>query len=120
VIAALALFFLPPMLLGIGGDDDGASPSPSIAASPSPTATASPSPSPSPTPLVYVVQSGDTLSEIAARFNVSLDDLIAANQETVPNPDDIRVGDQLIIPTPPPDDIPAASPSADPVASPSG
>jgi nucleoid-associated protein YgaU len=118
VIAALALFFIPPMLLGLGGDD-GPSPSPSIAASPSATAAASPSPSPSPTPLVYVVQSGDTLSKIAAQFGVSLDDLIAANQETIPNPDNIQVGDQLVIPTPAPDVIPGASPSAGASASPS-
>jgi hypothetical protein len=113
-IAALALFFIPPMLLGLGGDGDDGSPTPSASATASPTARPSPSPSPSPTPLVYVVQSGDTLSKIAAQFGVSLDDLIAANAETVPDPNNIKVGDQIVIPTAPPDEIPNASPSPSP------
>lgn len=116
-IAAIALFTIPPMLLGLGGDDSGSTPRPSASSTSSPTVAPSPSPSPSPTPLVYVVQSGDTLSKIAAQFGVSLDDLIAANAETIPDPDNIRVGDELIIPTAPPDEIPNdASPS--PAASP--
>jgi LysM repeat protein len=116
-IAAIALFTIPPMLLGLGGDEDGTTPRPSASSTASPTVAPSPSPSPSPTPLVYVIQSGDTLSKIAAQFGVSLDDLIAANAETIPDPDNIQVGDQLIIPTTPPDEIPNdASPS--PAASP--
>jgi LysM repeat protein len=34
---------------------------------------------------VYIVQAGDTLSFIASRFNVSLNDLIAANPSINPN-----------------------------------
>lgn len=44
----------------------------------------------------YTVQAGDTLAEIAAKFNVSLDALAAANNIT--DPDRIEVGDVLIIP----------------------
>ncbi len=45
---------------------------------------------------VYIVQSGDTLSGIAARFNISVNDLIAANPSA--NPNDLAVGQQLVIP----------------------
>jgi murein DD-endopeptidase MepM/ murein hydrolase activator NlpD len=45
---------------------------------------------------VYVVQSGDTLWEIAQRFRVSLDDLTQANP--MANPGAIQAGDRLIIP----------------------
>ena len=33
----------------------------------------------------YVVQPGDTLSKIAVRFNISVEDLTAANEITNPN-----------------------------------
>lgn len=110
-VAALALFFVPPMLLDLGSQAPASpSPSPTLA---SPSAPASPTPTPAPTPLVYVVQSGDTLSKIAKRFGVSLDALIEANKDRIPNPDRIDVGDQIVIPTPPPDVIPGEpSPNA--------
>jgi murein DD-endopeptidase MepM/ murein hydrolase activator NlpD len=44
---------------------------------------------------VYIVQSGDTLWDIAQRFNVSLVDLQNANPSAVQN---LYAGDQLIIP----------------------
>src|SRR3990172_1968120 len=45
---------------------------------------------------VYIVQSGDTLSYIASRFNVSVNDLIAANPSVDPN--FLSEGQQLVIP----------------------
>jgi len=45
---------------------------------------------------VYIVQPGDTLSLIASRFNVSLNDLIEANPAI--NPDILSEGQQIIIP----------------------
>jgi murein DD-endopeptidase MepM/ murein hydrolase activator NlpD len=45
---------------------------------------------------VYVVQEGDTLWEIAARFRVSVDELQLANNIT--NANQLAVGNQLIIP----------------------
>ncbi|NJC96208.1 MAG: hypothetical protein C3F07_05290 [Anaerolineales bacterium] len=45
---------------------------------------------------VYIIQSGDTLSFIAARFNVSLDELIAANPSI--NPNFLSEGQQVVIP----------------------
>ena len=45
---------------------------------------------------VYIVQSGDTLYNIALRFNISVNDLIAANPSVDPN--SLAVGQQLVIP----------------------
>ncbi len=45
---------------------------------------------------VYVVQSGDTLSAIAVRFGVSLDDLVGANP--IADPNALKIGEELAIP----------------------
>ncbi len=45
---------------------------------------------------VYIVQSGDTLSYIASRFNVTLDELLGANPTLDPNI--LSPGQQIIIP----------------------
>jgi len=45
---------------------------------------------------IYVVQPGDTLSAIAARFNVSLSDLMGANN--ISDPNQLSAGQQLVIP----------------------
>lgn len=58
-----------------------------------------------PTGSTYVVKSGDTLSEIAKRFNTSVDALVSLNG--IRNPDIIQVGQQIkvngtgTVPTPP-------------------
>jgi hypothetical protein len=44
----------------------------------------------------YVIVAGDTLSEIAKRFDTSVDVLVKAN--AIENPDMIRVGETLLIP----------------------
>jgi LysM repeat protein len=46
----------------------------------------------------YTIQSGDTLSEIAQIFGVSVDDLISFN--AISNPDAIQLGQVLKIPSP--------------------
>ena len=58
-----------------------------------PTRTPAP---PSPTPVFYIVQTGDTLSTIAAKFGVTMQALIDANGITDARV--IRVGTRLIIP----------------------
>jgi murein DD-endopeptidase MepM/ murein hydrolase activator NlpD len=45
---------------------------------------------------IYIVQADDTLNDIAGRFGVSTEDLIAANQ--LANPDILSAGMQLVIP----------------------
>ena len=42
-------------------------------------------PLPTPTPFTYTIQRGDTISSIALKFGVSMDDLLAANPEISPN-----------------------------------
>lgn len=102
-IAAAALFFLPPMFLGLGDGGD-ASPTPTTAPSGEPTAPASPTPTPAPTPTVYVVASGDTLSKIAASFGITVEELLAANPQ-ITDPNKIQIGDQIVIPQPEPSEI---------------
>ena len=45
--------------------------------------------------IVYTVASGDVLSGIAPRFNVTIDEIVQWNN--LPNPDLIRVGQKLTI-----------------------
>ncbi len=54
-------------------------------------------PLPSPTPFTYVIQKNDTLSEIAERFGVSIDDLQAANPQISANA--MPIGEVLLIPS---------------------
>lgn len=58
-----------------------------------------PGPAPAPAaPRAYIVQAGDTLSGIAAQFNLSQDALQAANP-TITDPNLIYAGQTLVIPT---------------------
>lgn len=83
-----------------------ASPTPTLAATATLTPTLAvtdtpvpPSPTPEPPPpRTYVVQPGDTLRSIAADFDVSVDDLLNANNLTREEGDDLRPGQELIIP----------------------
>jgi LysM repeat protein len=62
-------------------------------------ATRSPSPIPSSTPpklVTYTVKEGDTLSGIAQAYDISLEDLIGAND--LANPDFLQIGQTLVIP----------------------
>lgn len=116
LIAAVALFFLPA-LLGIG--NPAATPGATGSAAPStgsagPTTEASPTDVPVPTQQVYVVQQGDTMSKIANRFGVPLQTLIDANKATIPDPNKIKIGDQVIIPAAAPTTLPGAGASASP------
>jgi LysM repeat protein len=61
------------------------------------TATAAPTVTPTPgASRKYIVESGDTLSAIASKFDVSVNDLVAANKLT--NVDILSLGQELIIP----------------------
>ena len=63
-----------------------------IIVSATPASAQTPTPPPGP---VYIVQSGDTLWDIAIRFNVTVADIMAANNMVS---QDIFVGNQLVIP----------------------
>lgn len=94
---------------------------PAVVLTPFATSTLSPSrtpeglvaaetPLPSPTPFTYTVQSGDTISSIALKFGVSIDDLQAANPEIPPNA--MSIGQVLRIPSNP------ENPSGEPTPTP--
>jgi len=55
-------------------------------------------PLPTSTPQIYIVESGDTISEIAEKFKIPQTDLIAANPDV--NPNTLTIGQTLIIPDP--------------------
>lgn len=67
-------------------------------------------PLPSPTPFTYTVQTGDTMSQVAEKFGVSLDDLQAANPEVSANA--MSVGQVIKIPSNP--DNPSGEPTPTP------
>jgi LysM repeat protein len=113
IIAAIALFFLPA-LFGVGGPDDGDPSSSPRASQAAPTATPEPTPVPEPTAQSYTIKEGDTLSGIARSFGLTLDELLAANEETIEDPNLIAVGDVIIIPAAPPDEVPDAGASEEP------
>ena len=115
-IAALALFFLPSVLDLFSGGPGGTGSGNESAAPSGPVESVAPSPTvpPAPTPQVYIVKSGDTMSKIATKFNVTIDELIAANKDTIQDPDKISIGDQVIIPVPESEQEPGLFESAPP------
>ncbi len=78
----------------------GVLPTPNVAAPPSgtvpPEAAAAADDTSAGGPVVHTVQSGDTLNRISEQYDVSVDDIMAANGLTDPNI--ISVGQQLTIP----------------------
>jgi LysM repeat protein len=69
---------------------------------------------PSSTPFTYTIQVGDTMSEIAEKYHVSLDDLIAANPNVSPN--SMSVGQTLLIPSNPSNPGNASTPTPVPAS----
>lgn len=65
----------------------------------SPTA-APPSPTAGPVgaPITYTIQPGDSLSSIAQKFGITVDELVKANN--IENPNEIFAGQELTIPPP--------------------
>lgn len=106
-LAAAVLFALPG-LLGFG-NPGGAVATPTLdpGASPSPGVSLAPTPVPEPTQQIYIVRANDTMSRIANRFDVPLEQLIAANAENIPDPDRLQIGQEVIIPVPESDEIPS-------------
>ncbi|MBP1779821.1 MAG: putative peptidoglycan-binding protein [candidate division NC10 bacterium] len=78
--------------------------------------TASSTLAPTATPVTYVVQSGDTLMTIAQSLGVSDDVLMKLNK--LNNPDDLDVGQILLVPTPKSGRAPTETPEPRPTAQP--
>lgn len=91
-----------------------------------PVPGAPPVPTPTPPPSItvpvgfrlYIVQPGDTLAEIAARFGTTVEVLAAINR--IPNPDFIVVGQVLLVPIRPTIVIPTPLPPPPPPVVPPG
>jgi LysM repeat protein len=63
---------------------------------------------------VYSVQPGDTVYEIASAYDMSVEDLLVANDMTEDDVFTIQPGDELIIPAPTPEGAPTATPAPAP------
>ena len=97
----LALFFIGPMLLGIGGPGDGTGARwgdrhPDRRGDPVARADGA---ARRRRRKVYVVAKGDTISKIAKKNDVTVEQLLAANPQ-IKNPDKISIGDEITIPVP--------------------
>jgi LysM repeat protein len=105
LLVGVGLFAAPFLLKGLGGGGEQASPTPRPSASVV-ASSAAPSPTAVPTPaqVVYTVKAGETLSQIAVRYGVTVDQIIAANPK-IKNPNKIVAGDRIVIPQPLPSEI---------------
>jgi len=72
-------------------------------------------PSSMPRPLIYIVRPGDTMYKIAAAFDMTLEDLIAANPH-IADPNVIHPGNKLFIPKQKPPATPYVKPEHCPYA----
>ncbi len=79
-------------------------------------ATATPTATPEPVLEVYRVRAGDTLSEIATAYDVTVDDLLVTNDLTEEDVYTIQPGDDLRIPAPTPEGAPTATPRPGPAS----
>jgi LysM repeat protein len=70
-----------------------------LATLPATTTTAAPVATTLPTPTEYEIARGDTMRKIAAKFNTSVEAILAANPK-VTDPNKIQAGQRIIIPPP--------------------
>ena len=108
LLAALLVFLFGPSLLGFGTDDGGNAGATQTPAATEPVTTepATTLP-PAPTAQVYVVAKNDTVSKIAKKFGLTVEELLAANPQ-IKNPNKIAIGDPITIPVPVEEDASAA------------
>jgi len=97
-VLATALLFA---LVACGGGGSGKlTPTPNdvmMVVTPTPGTPVPHTPTPNTGQQTYTVREGDSLSSIAAKFDVTEKEIQEANH--ISNPDDIKAGDVLIIPT---------------------
>lgn len=67
---------------------------------------------PTPTPFTYTVQQGETISSVALKFGVSIDELLAANPDV--NPNTMSIGTVLQVPSKPENPTGEATPTPAP------
>jgi LysM repeat protein len=91
------VFLFGPSLLGLGGDDGAGSASPTPAATEEITPEPSPTEPPAPTPQVHIVAKGETMSAIAKKYGLTVDEIMAANPQ-IKNQNRIDIGDEITIP----------------------
>ena len=60
---------------------------------------------PAPTPQIYIDQEGRHALEDRQEVRRDVDELLAANKETIKDPNKITVGQEIIIPVPTPDEV---------------
>ena len=102
VLAALVLFLAPTVLPGLFGVAPLPTPVAETTPTPGPSAAPSVAPTPAaPTQSVYVVVQGDTLSGIAAKHGLTVEQLLKANPQ-IKNANTLAIGDRITIPTPAP------------------
>lgn len=91
------------LAIGVAACGGSSTPSPSVEPSVSPSVTPSTAPTPSaeasPAGLVYVVKKGDTLYAIAVRNKTTVEAIVAVNPD-IKNPNFLKVGQRVLIPTP--------------------
>jgi LysM repeat protein len=99
LVAGVALFVAPFVFRGLtsGGGGAAATPTPSASASAPASAAPSVTPVPSRSPTVYTVKAGDTLSRIAGKYGLTVDQIVKANPQ-IKDPNKLGLGDQLVIP----------------------
>lgn len=97
VLIGVALFATPSILKGISGLTSGLGGESSPSASITPEVSASPTPTPTPAPVIHIVKRGDTLSEISQEYKVSVEEILGANPQ-VTNPNNLQIGERLVIP----------------------
>ncbi len=109
LLLGVALFAAPSILKGFGAfiSSVGSEPTPMVI--PTATPDASPTPEPTPEQVIYTIKSGDTLFDISQQFQISVDVILGANPE-VTDPGNLKIGQQLIIPSVIPDVVISPSP----------
>jgi LysM repeat protein len=97
VLIGVILFATPSILKGVGSLLSGVGQEASPSASATPDVSAAPTPTPTPEPVIHVVKSGDSLYAISQKYKVSVEVILGANPQ-VGNPNNLRIGEQLLIP----------------------
>ena len=109
LLLGVALFAAPSILKGFGTFISSVGSEPTPAVIPTATPDASPTPEPTPEQVIYTIKSGDTLFDISQQFQISVDVILGANPE-VTDPGNLKIGQQLIIPSVIPDVVISPSP----------